>query len=500
MLSSISLAIINFLVVNFFFNASHHFPQRYIGCIGYVAAFRQDHYDEVRCNDELRTYSRLFQVTYAERQHHGTYPHLMDYTFVLQSERKDDFGCNMFLNVRASTTSGDSALGTIHISEMDRTLFNVSLQLYTGKEWTVRIVRECDASDPELSHLHGLSSLDHTYWDWADITRNRLALPVYITIPAVKEANFPETLCNSTCELTHGHYTLVNQTQPTWRPNTCSIPTFDVQILQKKWFVFIGDSTIQELALNVAAIVTETGKCLHNILSYRPTEKFTHTGFMDCPINMTAGKKQIKVKNLLNMRFSALAQKCTIPYMQWRDVDLEWQGARVTWIWLGGSGPCLNDIGLESFEAPERKQRIASLYKGERKPDYLVLNSGLHDLVRRNFRLTNYSAALSNIMASLQTMDTMGETKMIWKTTTATGKASRCPRTHGSERGTGAVRLLNEESTTLARRFNFTIMDVFPLRSLRSADGDGHHCNADPSCIAQVSVFLEMIRISSRKK
>jgi hypothetical protein len=477
-------------------------------------ALRYDHYEDVRCNDDQRTYSRQFRVTHSSFRINEGYPHLIDYSFVLNAEQKD-FGCNMFLKVVASTQFHESALGRIDIPEIDRKSFNVSLQLDRGKEWTIRITRECDEGDPDL----GFRNNDDPSASFSSISFNdlgggsKIKIPAYVTIPVFPVATSEisktsEKLCTSTSELTNGHYYFENNTSTvTWRPNTCSIFPQILQnpeyILRRKWYVFIGDSTIQELALGVAAILTGTSDCLRNILSHRPSEKFTHSGFLDCLISVgnqsisENKQKQVKVKNLLKQEFSALAQKCRIPYMQWRDADLEWQGARVTWIWLGASGPCLNDVGVPAFEASERKLRIKSLFAKERKPDYLVLNSGLHDLVRKNFQLMNYSEGLHNMLSSLTEFSSEGNTKMIWKTTTATGKASRCPRSHGTERGTGAVRLLNEVSMQLALRYHFKILDVYPMRSLRSFDGDGHHCNADPSCVAQLGVFVEMIRLMS---
>lgn len=284
--------------------------------------------------------------------------------------------------------------------------------------------------------------------------------------------------------------------RPSMSPLLCELQRLTkqraVEALRGKWIVFLGDSTCKELL----AIL------LCHLLGVNP--EIGHPSGHMFGADIQAVREE---------SFPAWDHLC-------RDRDRFFdtkpgslpEGIRLTLFWNGAPNACGNFEGLNSFDGKSPwsetwltglRQVLSGAGEGRfaSKPDVVVFNSGLHDSIRggpHEFSIDDYEKKLKLAWSLLKSH---AIPHYIWRSTSSKFVHNECPtpRKDGSigytNCGQPGFKMMNDIAHRLATNNGASILDAWALRYISPLDGDGMHCENDPSCVAQVEYLLRLIEL-----
>ena len=144
-------------------------------------------------------------------------------------------------------------------------------------------------------------------------------------------------------------------------------PTEAAQCLAGKWLAFLGDSTMEELAISTVLV---TGADFN--------EGWTDAGETGC--------RSLGFKNARQFDSAVLQPGPAL-----------WQaGTRVSMFWSAGERPCKDLSGVATFEDPAWLARALIAHapdevNGVKRRPTVIFNSGLHDLANRHMDVNRYT-------------------------------------------------------------------------------------------------------------
>jgi hypothetical protein len=177
--------------------------------------------------------------------------------------------------------------------------------------------------------------------------------------------------------------------------------------LAGKWIAFIGDSTIEVLAISTALLI--------------------HGSFNEL----------------------WAISPCTLPYQRARTFDTRTDlvnGVRIIMFWAAATTPCSDGTGVASFRADSFRLRLSRAHakdmEGTRAPR-IIANSGLHDIANQSTTWTaEYEVALTRTVLPLLSNLTRPH-KLTWKTSNPKTARYACTSMRGVVPGEAAVEAMN---------------------------------------------------------
>ena len=218
------------------------------------------------------------------------------------------------------------------------------------------------------------------------------------------------------------------------------------QCLANRWIVFIGDSTMEELAMTTA-LIAGAPRILSSWTRVNCTQQLT---------------------------------KIARSFDTGADLDM---GIRITMLWGAAMTPCDDFHGVDMFQWPQFRHIVTDVCSSEtdtlRRRPVVVFNAGLHDLASHLGRnLSRYIRQLEHDV--LPVLNNVSDS-VIWKTSNPKTGEYAC-RGHGYQNNVGnaAVQALDAAAASVlaAHQSRWRILDQFqfllPLHSATQVHQ--HHC------------------------
>lgn len=277
-----------------------------------------------------------------------------------------------------------------------------------------------------------------------------------------------------------------------WRPRDCTLSYFSNHAaslcLSRKWIAFVGDSTVEELAI---ATVLVTGATFN--------ESWAKSG---CSHEWT----RARVFDTLDTPLSLSPP--SLPH------------GRISMTWAAAPDACGNFVGVRTFADANFSRKLTLALSPNNTgwttaPDVVVYSSGLHDLENRHtpITLSSYATDIRGILLRLRSLTRGGKGIVIVKTSNPKGAKMSCSGWQANV-GEAGVQALNnvlektvEELAQNATELTFRLLDEHALLLPLSADTSEllqHHCSAvlhqprvlsavHSGCLATVHVLLDAI-------
>ena len=253
--------------------------------------------------------------------------------------------------------------------------------------------------------------------------------------------------------------------------------------LADKWLAFIGDSTMEEVAMSAlllsgsqfdegwtdSSVESGVGGCLQ-AMGFKAARMFDTAS--------TRGGSSGAAAAAGALRGAALANVTSAGGLPPR--------SRVTMLWAGGATPCRDLEGLRAWENAAfvaRVNRSLAAEAGTGRRPIVIVNSGLHDL--GNAAPPFAAAAYERLLrVALDRLASLAGAPLIWKSSNPKTGSHSCggAGTQGNA-GQGAVDALNRAATRVlqARGAPFSLLDEAALLQPLLEEGEvfEHHCARD---------------------